>query len=269
MKPAAFLAFLLLLCAVTAVPAHAQTVRVLKFSEAKEFRMGKVVSKRIVHPEMGAREITLNYSPRGAGHEFSQHVHDNSDDTIVIFKGQADLRQGGSRQRFKAGQSVFVPAGQIHGTITVEDGTEMISFQTPPDMALYTGSRDSSKAGAPPPKGAITPGAVEYVNFSDKNGLFIHPGLGARRIAAGHQRIAPGQSFSLSVPAGSETVVFLWRGEIGTLIQGTLAKAGEKDALFARINLRGDELVMYDRVHEALAEKITLPDLIVYLRGIQ
>jgi deoxyadenosine/deoxycytidine kinase len=41
----------------------------------------------------------------------------------------------------------------------------------------------------------------------------------------------------------------------------------EKDALFARINLKGDELVMYDRVHEALAEKIPLPDLIVYLRA--
>ncbi len=41
----------------------------------------------------------------------------------------------------------------------------------------------------------------------------------------------------------------------------------EKDALFARINLRGDELEMYYRVHEALAEKITLPDLVVYLRA--
>lgn len=38
-----------------------------------------------------------------------------------------------------------------------------------------------------------------------------------------------------------------------------------KDALFARINLRGDELTMYHRVHEALAEKIPLPDLTVYL----
>ena len=37
----------------------------------------------------------------------------------------------------------------------------------------------------------------------------------------------------------------------------------EKDALFARVNLRGDELEMYYRVHEALAEKITLPDLVV------
>ena len=41
----------------------------------------------------------------------------------------------------------------------------------------------------------------------------------------------------------------------------------EKDALFAGINLRGDELEMYHRVHEALAEKIAAPDLIVYLRA--
>lgn len=41
----------------------------------------------------------------------------------------------------------------------------------------------------------------------------------------------------------------------------------EKDALFAQINLEGDELEMYNRVHEALAEKITIPDLIVYLRA--
>ncbi len=41
----------------------------------------------------------------------------------------------------------------------------------------------------------------------------------------------------------------------------------EKDALFARINLSGDELEMYDRLHEALAEKIPVPDLIVYLRA--
>ena len=41
----------------------------------------------------------------------------------------------------------------------------------------------------------------------------------------------------------------------------------EKDSLFARINLQGDELEMYYRVHEALAEKIPVPDLIVYLRA--
>jgi len=41
----------------------------------------------------------------------------------------------------------------------------------------------------------------------------------------------------------------------------------DKDALFARINLVGDELEMYYKLHEALAEKIPPPDLIVYLRA--
>ena len=41
----------------------------------------------------------------------------------------------------------------------------------------------------------------------------------------------------------------------------------EKDSLFARINLAGDELNMYQKVHEALAEKIPLPNLVVYMRA--
>ena len=41
----------------------------------------------------------------------------------------------------------------------------------------------------------------------------------------------------------------------------------DKDALFARINLQGDELEMYDKLHAALAEKIPEPGLIVYLRA--
>lgn len=41
----------------------------------------------------------------------------------------------------------------------------------------------------------------------------------------------------------------------------------EKDALFARLNLVGDELETYFSVHNALAEKLLLPDLIVYLQA--
>lgn len=41
----------------------------------------------------------------------------------------------------------------------------------------------------------------------------------------------------------------------------------DKDALFASINLNGDELRMYQRVHEALGEKIPEPNLLVYLRA--
>ncbi|MBG7609298.1 MAG: deoxynucleoside kinase [Anaerolineae bacterium] len=41
----------------------------------------------------------------------------------------------------------------------------------------------------------------------------------------------------------------------------------KKDALFASINLAGDELDTYYEVHNALAEKIPLPDLVIYLRA--
>ncbi len=58
------------------------------------------------------------------------------------------------------------------------------------------------------------------------------------------------------------------RGVSETIEQGKNLIADytfEKDALFARINLHGDELEMYYRVHEALAEKVDTPDLVVYL----
>ena len=40
-----------------------------------------------------------------------------------------------------------------------------------------------------------------------------------------------------------------------------------KDRLFAHLNVHGDELALYDHLHDLLAEKILDPDLIVYLRA--
>ncbi len=40
-----------------------------------------------------------------------------------------------------------------------------------------------------------------------------------------------------------------------------------KDSLFAHLNLHGDELETYERLHEALAERIPTPNLVVYLRA--
>jgi deoxyadenosine/deoxycytidine kinase len=42
-----------------------------------------------------------------------------------------------------------------------------------------------------------------------------------------------------------------------------------KDQLFARLNLAGDELAVYDTLHAVLAEKIPRADLVVYLRADQ
>jgi NTP pyrophosphatase (non-canonical NTP hydrolase) len=40
-----------------------------------------------------------------------------------------------------------------------------------------------------------------------------------------------------------------------------------KDSLFAHLNLRGDEVAMYERVYAALGEKIRRPNLLVFLRA--
>ena len=40
-----------------------------------------------------------------------------------------------------------------------------------------------------------------------------------------------------------------------------------KDALFARLNLEGDELQMYRRLYNVLADRIVVPDLVIYLQA--
>ncbi len=228
-----------------ALPVAAQTVRVIPFAEGKPFVMGKVTSRRIVHPDMGAKLTTLNYSVSRDGSEFSQHVHDQSDDTILVLQGQMDLRQGDTRVPYHAGQCAFVPAGQIHGTITTGSGeTIMISFQTPPDLVLYTGARDSSKAGAAPPKGLITPGAVKKVDFAGKNGFFTNPAMGSKRAAGAHRKLMRSERFTTDVAPGGEQVLFVWKGALKVKDKSGTYTAGEKDAVFitgpAHLEVSGD-----------------------------
>lgn len=203
-------------------------VRLVRYADGKPFHMGKVTSMRIVSPDTGAKLLTLNLSISGAGSEFSQHVHDDSDDTILVLEGAADLRQGDNRAPMKAGICAFVPQGQIHGTITTADDTVMISTQTPPDLVLYTGARDSSKPGAAAPKGAITPGAVKYVKFDNSNGYFVDGStVGARRVAVERRKLRAGEQVTFSGKTGGEQLVFVWKGSVAATGQ----KAGERDTL--------------------------------------
>ena len=225
--------------------ADAESIRVIKLSEGQAFHMGKVTSTRVVQPDVGAKRLTLNFSVSQDGREFSQHVHDYSDDTILILQGQADLRQGNSRRPFHAGQCAFVPTGQIHGTITTGAGdTIMISFQVPPDLVLYTGARDSSKPGSAPPKGVITPGAVKYVDFANKNGFFTGPAMGSQRVTAAHRVVKRGEHFTADVAAEGEGLLFVWKGAISVKGAEKTYHAGERDTVFisgaAHLEVTGD-----------------------------
>src|SRR4051794_2115292 len=84
LRPGRHSAAALAILAAMAATSQAQSVRVLRFAEGKPFQMGKVTSRRIVHPDIGAKRTTLNYSVSQDGSEFSQHVHDHSDDTILV-----------------------------------------------------------------------------------------------------------------------------------------------------------------------------------------
>ena len=226
---------LLTTVALAALPAalEAQSIRVIAFADSKPFQMGSVTSRRIIHPELGAKMTTLNYSVSTPDAEFAQHAHGSSDDTILVLQGEVNLRQGSSMHLFRAGEAAFVPGGQIHGTVTAGSGEAiMISFQNPPDLALYTGGRDSSKAGAAPPQGLVTPGAVKYVRFDDKNGAFTSPAMGAQKGAGAHRKLKPSESFKTSVPAGGELVLFVWKGAIRVQDKTGSYHAGEKDTVF-------------------------------------
>lgn len=208
-------------------------ILVLKLTDGKVFQMGGVKAFRIVHPDIGAKKLTLNFAVSEPGAEFSQHVHDYSDDTFLVLAGQVDVRQGDSRRPLFAGQAAFVPAGQIHGTVTTGTGTAiLISFQCPPDLALYTGARDSSRPGAPPLKGVITPGAVKLVDFSNRNGFFTHPGLGSMRLAVAYRKLKRGQAFSTRIEDDGEQLLFVWKGEVSLKSKQDLYKAAERETVF-------------------------------------
>lgn len=233
------------ICAALPYNAAAQNVRVVRFSESEPFRMGEVTSRRIVHPGLGAKKTTLNLSISKPGAEFAQHVHDYSDDTILVLQGEVNLRQGDSLHLFKAGQCAFVPTGQIHGTITAGTGDAiMISFQNPPDLILYTGARDSKRPGAAAPKGVITPGTVKYVNFQEKNGPFITPEMGSNRATGSRRILKQKETFRTKVDAEGEQVLFIWRGAIKVKDKNGAYSAGERDTVFiagaAQLEVTGD-----------------------------
>jgi quercetin dioxygenase-like cupin family protein len=212
--------------------AQAQNIRVVKFSEGNPFQMGSVTSRRIVHPGMGAKKTTLNYSVSVPGAEFAQHVHDYSDDTILVLQGEVNLRQGDLLRPMRAGEVAFVPTGQIHGTVTAGTGEAiMISFQNPPDLILYTGARDSIKTGAAP-KGVITPGAVKFLKFSDRNGFFTSPAMGSQRASAAHRTLKPSDSFKTKVDTDGEQLLFVLQGSIQAKDKSGSYAAGEKDTVF-------------------------------------
>ena len=93
--------------------------------------MGKGKNWRVVHPDMGSKQLTLNHGVHAPGQEFTQHYHDASEDAIVVLEGGGAIRQGEVYTPIAAGDVIFVPAGEVHGTVNRRHRTwrVLISFQ--------------------------------------------------------------------------------------------------------------------------------------------
>jgi quercetin dioxygenase-like cupin family protein len=195
-------------------------VKILNLESGTPFPMGKGRNWSVLNPDVGADSITLNHSLHGAGHEFPQHTHDGTIDIIVVLEGVVQLRQGGYYTPLEAGEAALVPAGEIHGTVNRGPGTaRLMSFQIPPDLALYRGERNKAEGETPKPLA----GAVSNVEIAAmaKGGPRFEPGAEVRNVFSpekssptarlSYVRLERGQEYRAANP-GSESVVILLSG---------------------------------------------------------
>jgi mannose-6-phosphate isomerase-like protein (cupin superfamily) len=151
-------------------------MQILNLESGIFFQMGKGQNWRVVHPDMGAKQITLNHGKHAPGLEFTQHTHDETEDVIVVLEGEGAIRQGSVYTPIKAGDSIFVPAHEVHGTVNTSDKLiRVFSFQSPPDMALYRGQRDSSTDSIPKPKIGHVSG-IQVIEMAKAGPAFGKPG---------------------------------------------------------------------------------------------
>jgi mannose-6-phosphate isomerase-like protein (cupin superfamily) len=184
--------------------------------------MGKGDSRRLIGPEVGASQITMNYSVFQPGQEFPQHIHDASADIFIVLEGGVSVRQGDDYTPIKAGQFAYVPAGEVHGTVNQTDAqATLISFQAPPDPSLYQGNRDPSHTGVVPrpPEGHVT--TVQIRDLQSGESISIEKGrqwtpasprTGANEMRLSYLEMEQDAQVLLPAADGAETAWFVWSG---------------------------------------------------------
>ncbi len=196
-------------------------MQILNLEKGVWFQMGKGQNWRVVHPDMGAKQLTLNHSLHAPGHEFTQHTHGETEDVFVILEGGVSVRQGERYTLVAAGDAVFVPSGEVHGTVnTTNSEARLISFQSPPDMALYRGERDLSPDATPKPQ-AGHKSAVQITAMTKGGPIFGKPGdwrsvvsaeRGAKHLALDGIKLNAGEGFEHE-PGQTEEIYILLNGK--------------------------------------------------------
>jgi quercetin dioxygenase-like cupin family protein len=225
-------------------------MKILNLEGGTPFSMGKGKNWSILNPQAGARQITLNHSLHAGGHEFPQHIHDESVDVIVVLEGEVQLRQGSFYTPLAAGEAALVPAGEVHGTVNRSGrAARLMSFQLPPDPALYRGERNKAEAETPRPR-AGSQSAVQIAALAKGGPRFAEgplvrtvfsPHNGSDRALLEAVSLEPEQPYE-HTNDGNETVFVLLEGEAEFTGQEGQKQLSRFDVLFLnaheRISLR-------------------------------
>ncbi len=199
--------------------------RFIHLQDGAVFHMGQGFSRRLISPDDGEQNITLNYSLFEGGQEFPQHFHDISADIFIVLQGSVSVRQGDHYTPIGEGDFVYIPPGEVHGTINhTQDKANLISFQSPPDPALYRGERDPSQTGVMPAPAAPGESAVRIeslwqsdpaVQADSRSWCAASPAWGAREMTLTYLELDPGACLVQPGQGGGDSVIFVWQGTAG------------------------------------------------------
>ena len=213
----------------------------LSAQKAAAFQMGKGDSRNLVGPGTGAQDITLNYSVFQPGEEFPQHYHEGSADIFIVLEGGVSVRQGDVYTPISAGEFAYVPSPEVHGTVNTTDAqATLISFQAPPDMALYRGERDPSKTGTTPrpPENHQTSVRIDQLDSgaeraegATKAWAPASPATGTAEMQLDYYELGQGGQVE-AASSDKEAVWFVWSGEVSIASGGDTMTAARHEGAF-------------------------------------
>jgi quercetin dioxygenase-like cupin family protein len=117
-------------------------MQIRKMTEGRKFSMGTGDTRNVYGPHNGARRLTFNYARFEPGVAFAQHIHEHSEDLILVLEGSGAIRLDDQEFPIEAGDVILVSEGEFHGTVAGPNGLTCVSVQAPPDPKLYDGSRN-------------------------------------------------------------------------------------------------------------------------------
>ncbi len=214
----------------------------LSAKQAAAFQMGKGDSRNLVGPSTGAQDITLNYSVFQPGEEFPQHFHDGSADIFIVLEGGVSVRQGDVYTPIHKGQFAYVPSPEVHGTVNTSDAqATLISFQAPPDQALYRGERDPSHTGETPrpPENHRTKVRIDCLDSGNlspegktKAWAPASPATGTAEMKLDYFELGEGGQVESPASPDKESVWFVWSGEVSISAGGDSLQAATHEGAF-------------------------------------